>query len=929
MIAAVALSESQASPWWRRPGPLLAALALGGYAIFLALYIGTYAAGSDCSGYMNHARLLAAGHFHAAPRVLPGLTPEDEHGMLFVPLGFVPASDGNGMVPTYPAGLPLLVAAAAHVVGWSHAGEVVLVLHSLLGLLLVYALGRAMGLSQRGAVLGATIIAVSPLYLNYSLQMMSDLPALVWTLAAVLAAWRSRERVPWALAAGAAAAMAVLIRPTNVLIFAPVAAALGLSPRRWLLLISAGLPGAVFFSIHSLSLYGHLFTTGYGNFTGSFDRHWILVTAWHYARWLPALFTPVVLLILGLPWLARKEPRKVALLGLWFLVYAAFYATYDCTHQTWWYLRFLLPAIPPLVVGGLLVARDAAAHRYLPLLRTRVFFFALTAIIANSALWNKRLPSLNIGHDNEIYPEAAAWLQAHVPGNAVILSMQMSGTLYYYTDFTFLRWDFCKAGQRARVLSSLHNSHRPLYAALFPFELKDAMEVHFPGLWTRVGRVSGDVEIWRHEPAGTEARPAGAATPIDNPSDFVWRLPIDQSPSIRAAWMVANGLAWILLAGLLWRLIPGNDWRDWVARAGILLSAGAIGSFRFALTDLIALALLAGAMLAAERRRPGWASALLGVAGLGRGAALLALPAVGSAPWTSKSNLRRWIAVVALVALSVAGLCWHLGTAKLIYADFAWPFGSLLTRWADSVTAIFSGQGLGLAWVGFISLFGFTVQIVFFLCHWENKEPWWKLGVFYAVLMCFLNDAAWMGAAGGAARLLLPLTLAFNVLVRRTRASLTWLLLGNLAVAAGLCSLFLPLEAPADMAMIRTAGYAQLNDPNNTWYWVEQSARHARAWSRGSARLDIETWPHCSRPLKASFSLHSLTPRSVIIRQGGQILWSGTVNRDYAPVTFSCQLTEGRAILDLASDEPGVTEGSGSDTRTLAFAIFDPILALP
>src|SRR5208283_4922722 len=63
-------------PWWRRPGIQMAILALAAYSFFLAQYVGTSAAGSDASGYMNHARLVAAGHWHATPRVLPGLAPK-------------------------------------------------------------------------------------------------------------------------------------------------------------------------------------------------------------------------------------------------------------------------------------------------------------------------------------------------------------------------------------------------------------------------------------------------------------------------------------------------------------------------------------------------------------------------------------------------------------------------------------------------------------------------------------------------------------------------------------------------------------------------------------------------------------------------------------------------------------------------------------
>ena len=927
MIDPVTVSAAPSSSWWRRPGILLATLALAAYAVLLGLHVGTDAAGSDASGYMNHARLLAAGNLHAAPRALSGLTPEEQRSMLFAPLGFVPAPDGNGMVPTYPAGLPLLVAAAVPLFGWEHAGDAVICAHSLLGLLLAYALGRTMGLSRRGAVLGTTIIAASPLYLNYSVQMMSDVPAFVWTLGAVLAAWHSRERTAWALAAGAATAMAVLIRPTNALVVAPIAVALGLSPRRWLLLIAGGLPGAAFFCFHSLSLYGHVFSTGYGNFGASFSSEWIGVTWWHYACWLPVLFTPVVLLAAGLPWLARAEPRRAALLGVWALVFAAFYSAYDCTHQTWWYLRFLLPAVPPLVIGGLLVAKYAGAGRRWPLLRTRVFVVALIVIIANSALWNKRLPALNSGRDNRIYPESAAWLKANLPDNAVILSMQMSGTLFYYTDFTFLRWDSCDADNRQGILASLRNDHRPLYAALFPFETESALQQHMPGRWTRVASLPSELEIWHYE-SDDGARLATVPTRSHETPAFVWRLPIDQSPSIRRAYLLCNLIAWLVLAGLSWRLIPGNDWRDWVARGGILFSTGVIASIRFALTDLIALALLAASMLALERRRHRWAAGLLGAAGIGRGAALFALPALGDPPWLSRSNVRRCLPVLALVVGSTTVVCWRFGSLGPLSTHLAWPFGSFLDKWLNSFADILQGQSLGMAWIGFVALIGITVQAAFFFRRWRVDKPWWRLGIAYVVLLCFLDDAMWRGAAGGATRLLLPLAMAFNVFARRCRASPAWLLAGNLAIAAGFSSLFFAPDPPSDMAAIRAAGFAQLSDPDGNWHAVEQSARHTWSWSRSSARLNIETWPHRAEPLVVSFALRSLTPRTVIIRQGEQALWSGAVNREYTRATFSCRLTNGHALLDLATDSPAEEEDSGPYARVLSFAIYDPLLAV-
>jgi hypothetical protein len=92
-------------PWWRRPAALLVAAALALYCILLVEDIGAVAGGSDSSGYLNHARLLSQGRVHLPERAIPGLPPASAPSYLYVPLGFRPARDGDGLVPTYPSGL--------------------------------------------------------------------------------------------------------------------------------------------------------------------------------------------------------------------------------------------------------------------------------------------------------------------------------------------------------------------------------------------------------------------------------------------------------------------------------------------------------------------------------------------------------------------------------------------------------------------------------------------------------------------------------------------------------------------------------------------------------------------------------------------------------------------------------------------------------
>src|SRR5665213_1618915 len=145
-----------------------------GYAVLLFILIGAVPGGSDNSGYFNEARLLAAGRIHVPVRAVAGI-PAGEVPYLYSPLGFKPAADGTErLVPTYPPGLPLLLVPASLVAGWDHAGDLVLLVHSLAGIALVFALGRTCGLPGAWSLAGAAILAASPLYLFTSLQALSD-----------------------------------------------------------------------------------------------------------------------------------------------------------------------------------------------------------------------------------------------------------------------------------------------------------------------------------------------------------------------------------------------------------------------------------------------------------------------------------------------------------------------------------------------------------------------------------------------------------------------------------------------------------------------------------------------------------------------------------------------------------------------------------
>ncbi len=471
-----------------------------GYAVILIILIGAVPGGSDNSGYFNEARLLAHGRVHTPMRTLAGI-PAAEVPYLYVPLGFKPAGGADGqLVPTYPPGLPLLLVSASSIAGWDHAGDLVLIIHSLAGLALVFALGRACGLPGAWALAGAAILAASPLYLFTSLQALSDVPAAAWATAAVVAAMRSRERTGWALASGACISVGLLIRPNNFLIAIPVVIAMGLSPRRVALMALGSLPGVLAFMAINRAAYGSPLEVGYGAIGNEFHTSLIFGTLGFYVRWLPLLLSPVVLFAPSILALLGRAPRLTCVLASWALAYGGFFSAYRWTHEQWWFLRFLLPAAPALIVSGLLVPylwlewvkelRPRALARLLPL------FLIPACICVELGQSGPFGEARSIGHGERKYGRVSRWLSDHAPKDSAVVASQASGALFYFTSFTLLRYEDMSPSISQRAEVALQSKGRPLYAVLFPFE--EGVLNRLPGKWDHVVSVD-DVSIWRCE----------------------------------------------------------------------------------------------------------------------------------------------------------------------------------------------------------------------------------------------------------------------------------------------------------------------------------------------------------------------------------------------------------------------------------------------
>lgn len=476
-------------------------LALAGYALFIALHTVVAAGGSDSSGYLNSARLLAAGKLRAEFRVPPEFDPTPADNLQpFAPAGFNVFAGHGQLAPAYPSGLPLHFALAGRLLGWK-AGPFLVQLGATLGAIgLCYRIARKLGFEAALAAAAAAMLAAFPVFIFTSIQTLSDTLATAWVLAAIAVALEGRNSLRWAASAGFALGMAVLVRPTNLLFAPSLVLLLGFDAKRWGAFVLGGVPAALWLIFYNQTLYGSPLRSGYGDIYADFGRQYAGETAGHFARWL-AVFLPAVVLVLPVLALFHRESRRRELtaLLLGFAAIAGVYLFYGISHEVWWCLRFILPGVPLLLLASLYGVEALAESGWIR--RWRHFRTAAALGLAlwaagNAWYWVRQLTILYVPTYERAYADAARMAQTQIPANALVVCSQYSGALFYYTELAPLIFDSIKPEEFARYVELTRSHARPIYALLFDIEEKDVFQTHCPGNWEKLSAV-GNIGLWR------------------------------------------------------------------------------------------------------------------------------------------------------------------------------------------------------------------------------------------------------------------------------------------------------------------------------------------------------------------------------------------------------------------------------------------------
>ena len=420
------------------------------------------------------------------------------------------------------------------------------------------------------------------------------------------------------------------------------------------------------------------------------------------------------------------------------------------------------------------------------------------------------------------------------------------------------------------------------------------------------------------------------------PSIVAWLLAGGRPFLIFGAYSIVNILAWLALSVVLWDLLEVRDFRTWIAWFGVLFSAGAMFSVRRALTDLVALSFIAGALLLATRRRRVASAFSLSAAALCRETALFAAvdffrPAsqVGETKGRTSSFLGAMrLCMVAVAPLFVWALYvrYRVGPAQHQWGNFTWPFFGLVGQWAASLRQIMDTNDMILSVTSILALLGLTVQAVYFAVTIERENRWWRLGAAYVALMAFLSSQVWEGLPGAACRVLLPMTLAFNLLVTQRRATLAWLLMGNLSVFSGFLFVRDVEHDDSELVTQNSNSDAGIITQGPGWYGWEKSSSHLWLWSPQSAELGIAYWPQSSPSVGLQFITRTIKPAVVTLTSGEKVLWSHLVGKDPMLVSVAVPLSHGRATVAFASaGKPSSIPGDG---RLLNFEVYDPKIVL-
>ena len=252
-------------------------------------------------------------------------------------------------------------------------------------------------------------------------------------------------------------------------------------------------------------------------------------------------------------------------------------------------------------------------------------------------------------------------------------------------------------------------------------------------------------------------------------------------------YALLNVFCWLVLGWLLHRQLDPKDKFAFARWAGCMFSMGVLDSVRQSLVDLPALLLMALAVGVCAKPRPTRAVLWLALANLAKETSLLGTFAlhcdksIRPFPWR-RVGLGLVVAILplALWSLYVQQRFAHV-PGNIGAGNFSWPLFGLLTQAKYSLRELSFGNLDSRYSFSLIALVGFLTQAWALWRTPQISSPWWRIGAAYSFLFLFLGSWVWSGY-WAVCRAVLPMTIAFNLLLPVNRVFWPLWILGNLTV---------------------------------------------------------------------------------------------------------------------------------------------------
>jgi hypothetical protein len=493
---------------------------LVGVVIVTAWRWGSFVAGgSDSACYATQAVLWSVflGHPRSGslqpPEVLAHSAPWPAATATFTPTGHVPSTVVAGaFVPICPAGLSLLMA-PLYLAGGASLMFAVVPLFGVILVLATYAVGARF--APRVGVAAAALIVASPVFLYQVVQPMSDVPAAALWVLAVACATGTRPR--HAMLAGLATSAAVVIRPNLVPLACAIGLFLALRPERsWAQRLRSALtyavwaaPGCVAVALIQRSFYGSPFASGYGSYAGLFSADHVAPNLAHYAGWLLSAHTPAIVLALAAP-ILLPGGLSILLLSL-FAINIALYLPY-IVFSDWSFVRFLLPAIPLLLVLVAAVLDAVAvrlwrsglapAHRIHRRRAAAVLAVVVAAAAAAGVEQARTRHAFELRDMESRFARAGRFVASRLPPNALVITDYESGSVPFYSGRRTMTWAALDPAWLDRAVTFVRNAgfepyllferwEEPQFRSRFGQEGLGALD------WPPMAEVATQVRIYR------------------------------------------------------------------------------------------------------------------------------------------------------------------------------------------------------------------------------------------------------------------------------------------------------------------------------------------------------------------------------------------------------------------------------------------------